>query len=569
MIFTNCDISSQDLKSLRLVQKSWTGMATNQLFHRVCLSRLVKDRDVFFNIAKHPHLATIPRMLVWYELESDISWHEIDELSDDIDEDYPPEFYADIGRQILVDTFWSTPQSNLHMDEQILTKQASNLDDFLLQFWTALDAMPQLRTFVSQPMPPCRQLTTSPTAYPATAQLLHGKPHHVDVDIPRLDHTLLGTAVTGHRHTNTSKRGPFSRFYFSDSGGSSTLQGIQFKHLHSLFPALTHLDMYISRKVKPSYVQALQSYIMTEKELTHLRICFERHNSLFLVGGKEIGAFELLFGHVDFYLPKLRSLHVAELMTPPGLLLHVVKRHAKTLKSLRVDENIKPHILPKFLQLTRENRLELEQLSIVPSNTKRHGLLVLDFPAHESLAVEEDRYIPLQIELNQFAYVCSLDASWKVGGWKIAAIIESPLERVDSCVYSKEEMALLDSNNRDLRYCVTRPDQESLDQEITPLHIHDNQSDLASTDDKVSGEDASHLRHLKEPPWWKYYWGISGGFTHYQRCADEDKTSVSSSSKETSLQVDQTSECHRVPTEMWFFQHRNGEVAFGDEPLEF
>ncbi|KAI2603050.1 uncharacterized protein GGS25DRAFT_509744 [Hypoxylon fragiforme] len=69
IIFTNCAISSQDLKSLRLVQKSWEGIATRELFRQVYLSALIRDRDTFFNIARHPRLSTIPRMLVWYELE--------------------------------------------------------------------------------------------------------------------------------------------------------------------------------------------------------------------------------------------------------------------------------------------------------------------------------------------------------------------------------------------------------------------------------------------------------------------------------------------------------------------
>lgn len=504
----------------------------------------------------------------------------MDDLLYDMDQDYPPEFFMDIARQILFDTFWFSPKSTRDpdgdLDEEIFRQKASTLDDFFPQFWTALDAMPQLRTFISQAMPPCRLLTTSSTAYPATAQLLHGMPHAIDSDIPipMLEHTLLGTAVstavrtaiTKSRHTYPLKRGPFSRFYFSDSGSRyGTLPSIQFKHIHSLFTTLTHLDMYISRPVEYKYVEALRDYIMTEKGLTHLRICFEHQNSLIHVSPNEVGAFELLFSHQKFHLPKLRFLHVSELRTEPRILLQILKRHARTLKSLRIDDNIEPQVLPKFLQLAREDRLELEQLSIVPTHTKNyHCLSVLGLPAHEYLAQEEDDLIPLQIRFNEFAFVCNLDFGWELGGWKTAVIEERHGESVFSRAYSKEEMALLDSDNRDLWYCATWPYPEPFGQDITPSRINYNESDLANTYDKVSRENASHLKHLQEAPSWRYHWDIHREIQHYSRCADDDMGPPLSTEGHES-----GGGSYQVPTEMWYFQHRNGEVAFGDEPLEF
>ncbi|KAI1207854.1 uncharacterized protein F4807DRAFT_462297 [Annulohypoxylon truncatum] len=147
IIFTDINITHDDLKSLRLVSKSWTDHATDLLFHRICLSRLKKDRDAFFNIAARPHLAKCARVLVWYELGNDYpNWYLPDQPPDDddhpdslqsLDEDPDTQlFYIELASQIT-DLFWFSLQIAMHKSKSgsdAVNKEMYKLEDFMAQF---------------------------------------------------------------------------------------------------------------------------------------------------------------------------------------------------------------------------------------------------------------------------------------------------------------------------------------------------------------------------------------------------------------------------------------------------
>ncbi|KAI1456224.1 hypothetical protein F4805DRAFT_458872 [Annulohypoxylon moriforme] len=148
IIFTSIGITHDDLKSFRLVSRSWTASATDLLFHRICLSRLKKDRDIFLNIASRPHLARCARVLVWYELANDIPYWCLPDDPPDTDDD-PSEalesldedantqlFYVELATQVT-DLFWFSLQIALHRAQSssvAVNREMRKLEAFMAQF---------------------------------------------------------------------------------------------------------------------------------------------------------------------------------------------------------------------------------------------------------------------------------------------------------------------------------------------------------------------------------------------------------------------------------------------------
>ncbi|KAI1442829.1 hypothetical protein F5Y02DRAFT_420597 [Annulohypoxylon stygium] len=147
IIFSEINVTHDDLKSLRLVSKSWTDHATDLLFHRICLSRLKKDRDSFLNIAARPHLAKCVRVLVWYELANDIPhWYLPDEaphyndLPDSLESLHEDPntrlFYVELASQVK-NLFWFSLQYALNRDtntSDAVKRELKKLEDFMAQF---------------------------------------------------------------------------------------------------------------------------------------------------------------------------------------------------------------------------------------------------------------------------------------------------------------------------------------------------------------------------------------------------------------------------------------------------
>ncbi|OTB13847.1 hypothetical protein K445DRAFT_13551 [Daldinia sp. EC12] len=140
MIFTDEGLCSNDLKSLRLTQRQWEDVATNLLFKRVCVSRLKKDRDAFFNIASSPHLAQAARILIWYELPNDIpDWlgnasspnTAYQELEDPAASIIFNDLYSQVG-----DLFWCSFQRGLFRSGGFngTAQEMVKLDEFMAQF---------------------------------------------------------------------------------------------------------------------------------------------------------------------------------------------------------------------------------------------------------------------------------------------------------------------------------------------------------------------------------------------------------------------------------------------------
>ncbi|KAL7619758.1 hypothetical protein AAE478_010300 [Parahypoxylon ruwenzoriense] len=116
MIFTDISISNDDLKSLRLIGGLWSGVATELLFRRICISRLKMDHDSFFNIVSQPHLANAVRVLVWYEIKNDmpllVDDNDVAAMMDLHEDPDLRLFYHELTKQIR-NLFWFSLQNNL------------------------------------------------------------------------------------------------------------------------------------------------------------------------------------------------------------------------------------------------------------------------------------------------------------------------------------------------------------------------------------------------------------------------------------------------------------------------
>ncbi|KAL7619757.1 hypothetical protein AAE478_010299 [Parahypoxylon ruwenzoriense] len=429
----------------------------------------------------------------------------------------------------------------------------------------------------------CRLLTKSPTDYPITAQiLLHSNLDQLSALITQITHALLYIGISRYGRTRAPKHNKLTRFYFADAGYHSIFPNIHFKSLNTLFTTLTHLDLCISHSRHPNDLHGLRDYIMASKDLTHLRLCLERGNTYYNVDGNLPFTSTVLLGHADFHLPKLRFLHISEMRVCPELLLHIVKSHAKSLTSLRVDDDLPPDILIDLSMISRDEGLRLSELTIIPRSADNYSFI----PAHEALIfvnhlIEPHKLIE-RLRRNAKLYVGHCEPIYDINGWKTMAILDTRRPLSGVLGYSLGDIHLADSENgdkRDTYYRAYRSDfNDELmlkygdDIEASPASYldnprrqpeadmvdRDNESDRASkgefqaTDEAIvsAREHASHIRRLREAPWWM--WNTRESVPLY-----------------SSMHPDVGPREGGDPTYMWRFQHRNGEVAFGDEPLEF
>ncbi|OTB13846.1 hypothetical protein K445DRAFT_319732 [Daldinia sp. EC12] len=232
--------------------------------------------------------------------------------------------------------------------------------------------MPNLHTFASQPMHPRRLLTIPSAAYPITAQILRSGHDTPGFQVTQMNHALLHHGLSRSRHIRfTGHR--FTRFYYADGDELSAIPNMEFGCFPLLFNHLTHLDMCIGHVLYPPYLEPLGGFIAGSKELTHLRLCCER---TYLSDVNYDSISEILLGQSDFYLPRLRFLHLSQIHISAELLILTVKKHTKSLQSLRIEANVPSEVLRSFMKLVEEDMLRLEELTIIPDEEESYQPLV-------------------------------------------------------------------------------------------------------------------------------------------------------------------------------------------------
>ncbi|KAI1456223.1 hypothetical protein F4805DRAFT_475970 [Annulohypoxylon moriforme] len=386
--------------------------------------------------------------------------------------------------------------------------------------------MPRLHTLACQPMHPCRLLTKSPTAYPITAQLLSSGIGSIGSNITQKTHALLhlGLRMPGRPR---NPKFELRRFYYADTDDCSALPKIGLEYLPKLFPELTHLDLCISMTKSRKDLHELRKFIMAAKCLTHLRLCFERsYYTRYEIGPLLNNGSYVVLSHPEFHLPKLRYLHVTDTRIPPHRLLRVVKKHAKTLRCLRLDENMPTTIIKTFVNMVVSDEIKLDDLVIMPSNTEDHSFLEFNDSFKDGDILRDGTLQRYSVK-NKFAYIRGDGLRYGTNTWRTAAIIDS--RRPVAWIDYPDEIELLDIENGDSRN--------------DPIEVR---------------EHTSHIKRLSESPWWVYE-DIDGGKLEPVYQTDGRRVVVRRHDEGIPL----------FPTQIWRFQHRNGEVAFADDPLEY
>ncbi|RSL43667.1 hypothetical protein CEP54_014982 [Fusarium duplospermum] len=360
-------LPKQDVKSVRLTSRLLASKAPPVLFNTVRISTLKADRDAFFKIADSPHLVPHVNTLVWEELNGDHTRFETQIWDHGLITTYPPHelpVFTEIMSQ-MPDLFWVTTKGEPDDFQETFSA-------FMPEFITALDRMPNLRTFVSKPMHNERQLQTVSSDYPVTARVIKRLIHH-NQERCTFNTGFLSALVPALVHMAQQPDKRVTRLLFADE---TTTKETALSHLTSdvalAFSNLEHLDFCIGGT--PPTESQLKGFIACLKAATnvsYLHLCREAAYQ------EEEGAPRFL--HLIPKLPRLREVHLddvliqnsmADLLWPGELdndtspLVKFAKLHANTLRKLRITSSkISRYMLECLCRL---NSLKLERFIIVP-----------------------------------------------------------------------------------------------------------------------------------------------------------------------------------------------------------
>ncbi|KAI1386906.1 uncharacterized protein F4822DRAFT_411530 [Hypoxylon trugodes] len=339
LIASNGIFSRQDWKVLRLICCSWEQPVATLLFQRIGISRLVKDRIAFEQIAAHPHLAKHVKWIVWYEPRLE-DWKSKPTTFDNY------QFLSDAMRDL--DLFW------LSTEEVVDTRQQEDRKNiivtFLNQFSVALDRMPKLNTLVSCALPKDRIFPHKGSAYKG-------------YDYPQyIGDPSIYTGVTG----NTTDFFTSTLFIWMNRTTPETyllsqLNERLWKNLppkldpQYTFSTLTSIELYID-PIAAGYLSVLIPCLSAAKELRklslHIWTCSE---------DMELVAIQIF---QRCYWPKLTSLSLSglRLWKTPQIALFL-REHRHHLRRLIFDGII---IRTPYLIMLRDySNLQLDYIALI------------------------------------------------------------------------------------------------------------------------------------------------------------------------------------------------------------
>ncbi|KAI1396755.1 hypothetical protein F4819DRAFT_474260 [Hypoxylon fuscum] len=538
LIFSSPGLTHRDWKSLRQVCQAWTWTATDLLFYRIGLSKLKKDRDAFFNIVAHPHLSTYVRVIVWHEL-GQAFWNSHNFLKNNANAS-DDDFQATLNQ--ISDLFWLT---SFPRDTRKTT-----IDGFKNQFNSALDALPNVNAIVSQPMHSSHQLTKLPKTaggYPLTARLL--RRGNVDDDFKDvLAPTLIERSLSGDL---TLKRLHFTKDVARTSFPIPLFLGYQslFKHLTDLYMRFAYTEAFLRFR---GFATGLMMCLEAASSLVRARLCFECG----VISTANVA--NILFFR-KIHLPKLHTLCLENVQYSPLKIGVFLKRHAATLRDLTLYSDLTVRDCELLGQPETYSRrvtehlqgLTLDRLTIVPMSADTAEELdlsendVLDISEAELLAfvntgtpsacikstVNRDKTL-VRTHWVPFGWATSLD-------WEISQTI--PETALDEAVSQENQ----DTSSR-TESCPIIELIESCDRSLHK-ELDEDDADIQGGD--YAAEQASHSECISQAPHWVWEALPAGEEGYYcHRSAQNDSS---------------------YPTQVWLFQHRNGQLAVGDEPLEY
>ncbi|KAB5578562.1 hypothetical protein GE09DRAFT_1090208, partial [Coniochaeta sp. 2T2.1] len=334
---------------------------------------------------------------------------------------------------------------------------------FLPRFFTALDAMPSVHTFVSCPMPGDHTIQKDRDSYPLTAQLYQRgpgwKPEHTNGGF---FHFLL-----------PAMRRPgakIERLAYADEGMESSLSRLRASDLLS-FMSLTHIDVCLGHGEGEEHkLDDLHACLHAAQNLVDLRLCAEK-------------------AHKRMW-PHLRRLEFTEFgVATRGRvrdMVKIVKAHASTLRHLSFHQCEVSHRLIKGMA---EIPLQLDSLQVV----KKSSLSARIVPKSELLAYVNGT--------GPRPSILGKDTSWNTEimvfdprHMATAALYDASTAR--ETVYSKEDMAdMIDQHHPDNRGMIRAYHSLWAKERLAKL----SKLNLAKATNDVTG-GSSHFADATESP---------------------------------------------------------------------
>lgn len=537
-IFANEILVGRDLKAIRQSCRRFSPFVVPRLFETVGISKAWRDRRAFLNIASNPDLAKHVRRLVWYELRGTFANLNIfydgvvcdgpDNLAPGPE---PPECRMEMGNPPTVS--WPTLSSDENAWRRRLVSEAMELfwwpvgstmtgwnlndsreeaeawqndhfgalDEFCPLFYEAILAMPGLTTFVSEQMPPSRNLQITDGGYPFTAGLFHDVASHMgtydgnacqEILIPAIEQLELDGMTSPrilelHMDEDSIDLTRRRMRHLRPDNERITLRGLSRLHI-----------CWVRANPIFQLTEELPSILEAAPNLTHLRLCLD-------LVGSNMGHYpaDSSFGNIylrqldpnpDFFgcllqsfplMPTLSSLYLDGVPFTSRGMCTFLERHAETLRHLHIN-------VPPILE--------------VPPMTWEAGCVIVD-----------GRTIPVRLETFEVEF----------GGGCRTHRTEPSYDNIsDSQAHAWDDTFLAGD------VCFEADVKSFGDEDsLTVDRMTAGDSLVAEDDDErptYAREHMSHLRHLMQ----------------HEQDTDE------------------------LPA-IWNFIHRNGEEAWGDEPLEY
>lgn len=466
---------------------------------------------------------------------------------------------------------------------RIQARQAA-IKQFLPLFLAAIDAMPELNTIVSQRMHHLRHLPmpeddNSGPVYPMTAQLFQRRFFTTKQSnegffsflVPAMKQRAAAAAATATSSTHNCPS-PITRLHFSDEGASMCMRRLDMSFTQAC-PSLTHIDLCIGHFQHFLHLRPLMRVIQAAENLESLHICFERGSLPNNYSSDEneqaaISILDYLLAQPYSRWERLRSLHLTSVCFSKRTLFSIVQGLASSLRYLRFDDCDITFETLVPLAFIRGSSLESIVITTADDSNNQgvqiRELFLLD------VINSDDPNVPLQFQalgVPPTSLVRTHEVRHDLDGWTTMAISSTRghLHNYDlNGEYTPVELRRLDDENDDYRNSfwntfergLTLPDSipKSVreDNENGPVNTNDSEyeddSDSQPHPSSYAPEYASHLRRLHNSPRWNW-------------SANKDR--------QVFYWALEPHECGGNPTETWRFIHRNGEIATGNEPLDY
>jgi hypothetical protein len=373
LIISDVELTANEFSALRLTCRALNRAATPRLYRRIHVSKLIADRDSFLAICASPHLAVHVREVAWleigwnmYQFDMQLSqvlayhWHALDGTDEFLSADFRDQASASFWLMDLP-TPAEVARRHLRMPDSISITRERTIAEFRNVFLAAIDSLPGLQTFTSEPMPSARVINPG-GAFEMTASIFQTFQDQPEIggDVPQTnDGLFLFLAEAMRRPTSTVTRLRWADEFL----GMSHVRGLNplaFERLESIELCLTP-----GRHVRPSdFLHLAAAIARAAPTLRHLKLCLEHASPHTSSGALEQALLLSPFGGGGAQC-SLLSLSLVALHLSTDELLAVIMPHAGTLRHLHLESMA---VEPRLIGLLRNAgppKLNLKTMRVV------------------------------------------------------------------------------------------------------------------------------------------------------------------------------------------------------------